>query len=259
MGACKKSYVVLETDWKHLSSEWKVLDWLGSGEFGRTDLVQDPRTKKKYAVKHVKTEEEYIDEILGATKDKEDLKQAKSLFKILYLDDAQEAIDIEKESYIYLMESGINFVPCLLGYGDDFLILEAVEGKDFDTALASTYTVKGALKLVIKLFEHIKTLHTIGFAACDIHSANVKVKRGKVTLLDFGLSATQMDPADLIACGQKDREFLLDHLSDFMRIKSEKLTIQQAEYLEEVGRRMRHRAVSLSDLIELLKQIQRRL
>ncbi len=74
--------------------------------------------------------------------------------------------------------------------GEDFLVMELVEGKTLDKCLArGPYAVDAALDLLVAVTDALAAAHARGILHRDVKTANIMVdERGGAKILDFGLA-----------------------------------------------------------------------
>ncbi len=152
----------------------KVIKILGKGAFGKTYLVQDKKTKRKYVVKEMKKSKK-IEEII--TQERKALEKIKSKCR-KYLT-CIHSFKIEKNKVFIIMD----YIPGTIELGQ---YLE----KSFNKL-----DIFSKFVIMKKLLEGIKVLHGLGVVHKDIKPENILFNPDTLDIhyIDFGFACLKKD------------------------------------------------------------------
>ncbi len=149
---------------------YRVLDLLGRGAASVVYLVQDPKTKQVWALKHVQRREE--------DKDSRFLDQAEQEFKV--------GSKVHHRNVRHL-ERMIKKTRRLIHVTDVFLVMEFLDGKSLDTHPPRSFVQ--ATDIFHQAALGLAHMHECGFIHADMKPNNIVVEPdGVVKLIDLGQS-----------------------------------------------------------------------
>lgn len=147
---------------------YRILKEVGQGAASIIYLVQDPKTKQIWALKHVEKND---------AKDQRFLDQAESEYRI--------ASELNHPS-IRKIEKLIKRKTNLLATRDLFLVMEYVDGISEDRQPPRTF------EKAVEIFEHVARalahMHSRGFVHADMKPHNIMVSNGIAKIIDLGQS-----------------------------------------------------------------------
>ncbi len=148
---------------------YDVLDRLGEGARSTIYLVQDGETGRKYALKHVKREDQ---------KDIRFIEQMESEFEI--------SRQFNHPNLRRTYDLKIN-KTLLLKVNEAFLVMELVDGRPLDVFLPTD--LLEILETFTQAAQGLKYMHGLGFVHCDIKPNNIlRNDAGLVRVIDYGQS-----------------------------------------------------------------------
>ncbi|HRK32125.1 MAG TPA: serine/threonine-protein kinase [Tepidisphaeraceae bacterium] len=148
---------------------YEVLERLGEGARSTIYLVQDPETGRKYALKHVKRDDQ---------KDIRFIEQMESEFEI--------SRQFNHPNLRRTYELKIN-KTLLLKVNEAYLVMELVDGRPLDGFLPTD--LLEVLETFTQAAQGLKYMHNLGFVHCDIKPNNIlRNEKGAVKVIDYGQS-----------------------------------------------------------------------
>ena len=159
-----KNYIENETD-------YRLVEQIGEGSYGVAYLLEHEKTKQQAVFKRLK-EKHYHRRGLARF---EQEVQFMLLLKSLPIPQIIKAGTLEQ-------------VP--------FYMMSYVDGETFEHAIFernATFSLNDTLHYTKKLLEILQQMHANNIVHRDLRIANIIVKNGQLTILDFGL-ATMIDP-----------------------------------------------------------------
>jgi eukaryotic-like serine/threonine-protein kinase len=154
-----------------IQGRYRILRRLGAGGMGEVYLADDPKLKRRVAMKRlppqIRTDDRYRSSLLR------EARRASSL------NDPHIA-------HIYdVLEEG----------GETFLLMEYIEGITLRQKIASPLAVGEFLHIAIQCAEALLTAHQKGVIHCDIKPENIMLTpTGQVKILDFGIAKRLPSP-----------------------------------------------------------------
>jgi serine/threonine protein kinase len=189
---------------------YKEIGTAGTGMYAIADLVE--KKGRKYVVKRLHPRSWYS-------------RGSMNFLKISY-EDALDALAIEFRNYLYLQEeTDIDFVPCLVEAGSDYIVLDYIDGEPFDRWMKNNprRTASQEFDYVVQIIDKAARLNEVGFVSCDMHYGNILLANGEIYYIDFGTSQTVLNPKDFIRCVRKDALSIAGVLRDFVDRQSENI------------------------------------
>ena len=154
-----------------LAEGYRVLQEIGRGAASIVYLVQDPKTKQIWALKHVAKENE---------KEQRFLDQAESEYNIASKLDHDGIRRVER---LVKKKSG------LLSVSELFVVMELVDGTSIDKAPPKTF--EQASEIFEQVARALAYMHKKGFVHADMKPNNVIVDaHGKAKVIDLGQSCS---------------------------------------------------------------------
>src|SRR2546423_9291869 len=148
---------------------YEVLERLGEGARSTIYRVQDPETKRIFALKHVQRAE---------PKDLRFIEQMETEYEV----SKQFTHPNLRRSYDLKI-----IKTMLLKVSEAFLVMELVDGKPLDVRLPSD--MMDVLDTFIGAAQGLRAMHQMGYAHCDIKPNNLlRNDRAEVKVIDFGQS-----------------------------------------------------------------------
>jgi serine/threonine-protein kinase len=148
---------------------YDVVDKLGEGARSTIYLVQDPETGRKFALKHVKRDEQ---------KDIRFIEQMEQEFEI----SRQFNHPNLRRTYDLKIAKTL-----LLKVNEAYLVMELVDGKALDVYLPPD--LLDILEAFTQAAQGLKYMHGLGFVHCDIKPNNIlRNDAGLVKVIDYGQS-----------------------------------------------------------------------
>jgi eukaryotic-like serine/threonine-protein kinase len=146
---------------------YNVLAEIGRGAASVVYLVQDPKTKQIYALKHVEKHE---------PKDIRFIEQAECEYEI--------AVKVKHPS-IRAIEKAIKTRERLISTKEIFLLMEYVDGVSIERNIPQTF--EAALSVFIQVAQGLAHMHKCGYVHADMKPNNIVVTAsGAVKVIDLG-------------------------------------------------------------------------
>ena len=144
------------------------IKFLGYGSYGRTYLVEEASSHKRYVLKRLHPKHRHS-------------KKTKQKFM-------QEIQMLE--------QLALPFIPSIkmIGILQDmpFFVMDYVDGQTFEQLIfrdGQVFTLTEALAITQQLLSHVIDLHTEGIVHRDLRIPNILLVEGKLHIIDFGLAA----------------------------------------------------------------------
>jgi serine/threonine-protein kinase len=147
---------------------YRVLKLVGHGAASTIYLVQDPKTKQIWALKHVEKND---------PKDQRFLDQAESEYKI--------ASELDHPS-IRKIEKIIKKKTNLLSTKELYLVMEYIDGVSEDRQQPRTF--EKAVEIFEQIARAMHHMHERGFVHADMKPHNIMVSNGLAKIIDLGQS-----------------------------------------------------------------------
>jgi serine/threonine protein kinase len=147
---------------------YRVLKLVGKGAASIIYLVQDPKTKQIWALKHVEKND---------AKDQRFLDQAEAEYRIASELDHPNIRKIER-----LIKKKTN----LLSTKELFLIMEYIDGISEDRQQPRTF--EKAVEIFEQIARAMHHMHLRGYAHADMKPHNIMVSNGQAKIIDLGQS-----------------------------------------------------------------------
>ena len=148
---------------------YDVIDRLGEGAGSTIYAVKDSKTGRLYALKHVVRK-----------KDKD----------IRFIEQMQQEFEVSKNFHHPVLRKNYELKiskTMLLKVSEAFLVMELVNGRPLDSALAQN--MLELVDLFIKIAEALRAMHQVGYVHCDLKPINLmRTDDGGVKVIDFGQS-----------------------------------------------------------------------
>ncbi|HEX4795685.1 MAG TPA: serine/threonine-protein kinase [Humisphaera sp.] len=149
---------------------YDVLERLGEGAKSVIFKVEDPGTRRQYALKHV---------VRGDSKDIRFIEQVETEYEV----SKQFTHPNLRKSF----ELKIN-KTLLMKVTEAFLLMELVDGKPLEERPPGT--MMETIDTFLQAARGLKAMHAIGWVHCDIKPNNIlRNDKGEVKIIDFGQSA----------------------------------------------------------------------
>jgi len=168
---------------------YKLLERLGAGAMGEVWKARDERLGRLVALKTLPTARVVDDEQ-----------------RTLILREARAAAAVPHPNVVTLYD-------VYSADGNDFLVMELVEGRNLSQLLAEdgARTSKQALDILFAITAALSAAHDRGILHRDVKAANVMLTHdGVVKVLDFGLAKLRESDLDAAGIGQGTRKPLVD-------------------------------------------------
>lgn len=147
---------------------YRILRLVGKGAASIIYLVQDPKTKQIWALKHVEKE---------TAKDQRFLDQAESEYRI--------ASELNHPS-IRKIDRLIKKKSSLLSTKELYLVMEYVDGISEDRQQPRTF--ERAVEVFYQVARGMQHMHERGFVHADMKPHNIMVSNGQAKIIDLGQS-----------------------------------------------------------------------
>ncbi len=147
---------------------YRVLKMVGTGAASVIYLVQDPKTKQIWAMKHVEKKD---------AKDQRFLDQAESEYRI--------ASELNHDN-IRKIERLIKKKTNLLATKDLFLVMEYIDGISEDRQPPRTF--ERAVEIFHQIAMAMQHMHDRGYVHADMKPHNIMVSNGVAKIIDLGQS-----------------------------------------------------------------------
>lgn len=150
--------------------QYDVLERLGEGAKSVIFAVQDPGTRRVFALKHVVRTEQ---------KDIRFIEQMETEYEV--------SKNFTHPNLRRSYELKIN-KTLLMKVTEAYLLMELVDGKPLDVRPPNT--VMETINIFIQAAKGLKAMHNLGYVHCDIKPNNILCnEKGEVKVIDFGQSA----------------------------------------------------------------------
>src|SRR4051812_13003134 len=148
---------------------YDVLEHLGDGARSSIYAVRDPRTGRKYALKHVLRKDD---------KDIRFIEQMEAEFEVSKLFNHPA---LRKTYELKFNKSIIPFTKPT----EAFLLMELVEGKPLDEAMPRALI--DVVDVFIQVAQGLQAMHQLGYVHCDLKPINLlRTSSGEVKIIDYG-------------------------------------------------------------------------
>src|SRR5579862_7087001 len=147
---------------------YRVLKLVGKGAASIIYLVQDPKTKQIWALKHVEKRD---------AKDQRFLDQAEAEYRI--------ASELDHPN-IRKVERIIKKKSNLLSTKDLFLVMEYIDGVSEDRQQPRTF--EKAVEIFYQIALAMQHMHDRGYVHADMKPHNIMVSNGQAKIIDLGQS-----------------------------------------------------------------------
>lgn len=146
---------------------YSVLAEIGRGAASIIYVVQDPKTKQVYALKHVER---------GESKDMRFIDQAELEYEV--------AIKV-KHPVIRAIEKAIKTREKIVSVKEIFLLMEYVDGVSIEKKLPATF--EQGIEIFMQVAQGLAHMHRCGYVHADMKPNNIVVMAdGKVKIIDLG-------------------------------------------------------------------------
>src|SRR5712691_6259297 len=155
---------------------YQIRSSLGSGGMGEVFLAEDPRLRRKVAIK-----------ILPAAVASDSGRRAR------FLAEARAASALRHPHIVTIFDVGSD-------HGIDYLVMEYVEGKTLRQVMATRgVNVRSALEIAAQVANGLAAAQSVGIVHRDIKPENIMVSGdGSVKILDYGLAKLTDDSSSEI-------------------------------------------------------------
>lgn len=172
----EKNYHRLYEDYVRNTTEYEIVDTLGTGSYGVAYLLVHKHSAKKAVLKRLRAKHK---------------KKRKTRMQF-------------KQEIAFLKRLRIPNVPALLVEGEvghiPFYIMEYIDGTTFEQLIfdeKQTFTVSETLLIGKELLEIVIAIHNQGIVHRDLRIPNILLQNGVLHVIDFGLSVPMKDSINL--------------------------------------------------------------
>jgi serine/threonine-protein kinase len=148
---------------------YEVIERLGEGARSTIYSVRDPRTGRRYALKHV------------VRKDDKDIR---------FIEQMEAEFEVSKQFNHPVLRKTyeIKFTKSIIPFTrptEAFLLMELVEGKPLDEAMPRA--LLDMMDVFIQVAEGLKAMHHVGYVHCDLKPINLlRTAAGEIKIIDYG-------------------------------------------------------------------------